>query len=109
MINVTYIAAGSDATIPLPFPADLDAWRKLLGGPIDVVDCDDTACPVALVTLFQGGPVVGRHRPNPFAAEFAGVCVHGPVVLVAGVSAVYFLDDQFEGWEGDEPEEARAR
>lgn len=106
-MRVTYLTPSSDFIAPMPFPRDLDAWRKLLGGPIDVIDCRGTACPVALVVLFQHGRVVNTHVSNIVAAEFAGMCVHGPAVLVAGADAVDLLDKQTEDWEGDEPEEMR--
>jgi len=95
----------------VPFPASLDAWRKLLGGPIDLGDCAHTVCPVAVVTLFQDARVVSNGAVNDLAAALLDEPVFGPAVLVTGASALDLLDKQFEDWQGDEDEvqEAGAR
>lgn len=108
-ITVTYAQPGSGMAAAMPFPPTREAWRKLLGGPIDIHDCRYTFCPCAVVYLVQSGRVANMHGHNPLASEFVEVNVFGPAVLVAGASAVDLLDEQFEGWEGDEPEEVQAQ
>lgn len=107
MLQVTYLSPSFGFIGPLPFPADLDAWRKLLGGPIDIFDCEDTVCPCVIVMLFPTARVANAHVYNPVASEFVKMNVLGPAVLVAGADAVDLLDEQTENWEGDEPEEMR--
>jgi hypothetical protein len=111
MITVTHVIPGCPIVAVIPFPADIDAWRKLLGGPIDLGDCARTACPVAVVTLFQNARIVSGGAVNEIAAALLDEPVFGPAVLVTGASAVDLLDEQFNDWQGDEDEvrEAGAR
>jgi len=101
MLTVTHVLPDWRFATPIPMPSDLDAWRKLLGGPIDVVDCRRTVVPCAIVCLFR--PVDGTE--NEMATAVADGLIRGPAVLVAGASAVDVLDVQLENWEGDEPPE----
>jgi hypothetical protein len=113
-INVTFISACGNLVAPLPFPSSLDAWRALLGGPIDVCECRGTVAPCAIVCLFQSARVVSGGPSNRVASllcdvPLCDVPIFGPAVLVAGTSAVGALDEQFQGWDGDEPEPMVAR
>lgn len=106
MIKVIYIPSLCGMGAAIPIPVDQNAWRKLLGGPIDIEDCRDTFCPCAVVYLAQNAHVANVYGHNPIASEFVEMNVFGPAVLVVG-AAVDVLDEQFEGWEGDEPEEVQ--
>ena len=107
MLTVSYLPGHFQLSVPMALPSTLDAWRALLGGPIDICDCDDTIVPCMIVCLFQTSRVVSGGASNDIASILVDEPIFGPAVLVAGTSAVEALDEQFAGWDGDEPEMER--